>query len=90
MSELKDWLSKNLDVNEKEESIKEMDFEQANNAAIVENLSNLKRKELGLDIDEDLEPVICDRCGKETNKLKLIPMDRGKGLEMIYHCENCI
>ena len=53
-------------------------------------MSNADRKKAGVEIDEALEPVPCDRCGKETVQLKMLPMDHGKGLEFFYHCFDCL
>lgn len=52
--------------------------------------TNLYRKQEGLDVDKDLEPISCDICGKKTLELKMIPMDLGKGLQYIYHCDPCL
>lgn len=52
--------------------------------------TNVYRKKQGLDISKDLELVPCDICGIEILDLKMIPMDLGKGLQFVYHCNDCL
>ena len=53
-------------------------------------MSNIDRKKMGLEVDEGLESVSCDKCGILTVKLKILPMDKGNGLEFFYYCTNCL
>jgi|SRR3990167_1712094 len=70
--------------------IGDIDIEQVQEQAIKRLMSNADRKKQGIEIDDGLEAVACDKCTTQTVKLKMIPMDKGNGLEFFYFCENCI
>lgn len=53
-------------------------------------VTNADRKVHGLELESTLEPVPCDKCGREFTNLKMIPMDKGQGLQYFYHCEDCL
>ena len=52
--------------------------------------TNVGRKLEGLDILMELEPVPCDKCLRLFTKLKRIPLDLGQGMQIKYHCDDCL
>lgn len=57
---------------------------------LPKTMSNEDRKKSGMELDPGLEAVACDRCGTLDADLKLIPIDRGQGLQCYYHCKSCV